>query len=286
MKIYEYLENYFKTSNFELTPYPKGLTNDNYLCTINQQVYVIRVPKQISDHFVDRNIEGYVQELLDQLDFGIPCQHFNPYNGVKITPFIPNLQEFDACDAKTTIAMVAKKLRELHERKLRVHTNFNAIEKLLIFCNHLTNDQLHPAHTQLIKLVETLEYEPVLCHNDLVNGNILVKDHQLFIIDYEYAADNDPYFDIMSFLTENNINDPVLRQIFYENYFTDFSPEIAQHLLIWECFQNLLWYYWADMMYIDTNDTIYDEIRSTKASALTHSLHLLDQNSAYSMIEK
>ena len=35
-----------------------------------------------------------------------------------------------------------------------------------------------------------------------VDGNILFTKENVYLIDYEYAADNDPLFDVMSFLSE------------------------------------------------------------------------------------
>ena len=50
-------------------------------------------------------------------------------------------------------------------------------------------------------------YEPDrLCHNDLLEGNFLFTKDKLYLIDFEYAGYNDYYFDIASFISENDLN--------------------------------------------------------------------------------
>ena len=44
------------------------------------------------------------------------------------------------------------------------------------------------------------------CHNDLVAENILETDHLRFL-DWEYACDNDPFFDLATLTTHHVLND-------------------------------------------------------------------------------
>ncbi len=70
---------------------------------------------------------------------------------------------------------------------------------------------------------------------------ISYSQDKTYLIDYEYAANNDPLFDVMSFLSENQINDPALRERFYAVYFNEMNDTVRKQLDIWENFQNLLW---------------------------------------------
>ena len=42
--------------------------------------------------------------------------------------------------------------------------------------------------------------EPVLCHNDFYGPNFLVRDDEMRLIDWEYAAMGDPACDIGNFI--------------------------------------------------------------------------------------
>ena len=43
-------------------------------------------------------------------------------------------------------------------------------------------------------------YEPEMCHNDCCDSNILLGKTATYLIDWEYAGDNDPAVDIATFI--------------------------------------------------------------------------------------
>ena len=101
-----------------------------------------------------------------------------------------------------------------------------------------------------------------------MDGNILFTKDKTYLIDYEYAANNDPLFDVMSFLSENQIEDPALRARFYAVYFDEMNATVRRQLDIWENFQNLLWCCWAMMMWESRHESIYRAIARDKYEAL------------------
>lgn len=62
------------------------------------------------------------------------------------------------------------------------------------------------------------------CHNDLVAGNILAGDGMLFL-DWEYAADNDPLFDLATVLEEHGAGEAAEHALL-DAYFGD---DAARH---------------------------------------------------------
>lgn len=272
MKIHKYLENLFQSADFTLEILPKGLTNKNYLCHFNMKTYVVRVPYTFSESFIDRNLEHKATRFFDQSNMGFPTFHFDTKTGIKISLFQEDCNEFKTPYTDEQIILIARKLKEFHGCKYKINADFHPLEKLELYSSKLSTKLLHPKEEMIITEVKKLSYESVLCHNDLVAGNLLFQKDQLYIIDYEYAADNDPLFDVISFLSENNITDLKTRTLFYSYYFDQQNEEVNHRLLIWESFQNLLWYYWALMMYENKQETIYLEIAQEKREALTCSL--------------
>jgi thiamine kinase-like enzyme len=55
------------------------------------------------------------------------------------------------------------------------------------------------------KEISILKRDPVLLHNDLVVGNILVDDQNIRLIDFEYSGYGNEIYDIASFLTEREL---------------------------------------------------------------------------------
>lgn len=272
MKIYTYLENLFESSDFELEVLPKGLTNKNYLCHIDGQTYVVRVPYSFSDSFIDRKIEKDATLYFDRSNMGFPTIYFDTVTGIKISVFQKGCKEFSTPYTDEQIIKVAKKLKEFHACRYKINVDFHPIEKLKLYSSKLPIESIHPSEHQIIQEVEKLNYDSILCHNDLVAGNLLFQENNLFIIDYEYASDNDPLFDVISFLSENNITSNETRNLFYFHYFDRLSENSLHRLVIWESFQNLLWYYWALMMHQNKQEIIYLQIAQEKKEALANSL--------------
>ena len=110
------------------------------------------------------------------------------------------------------------------------------------------------------------EYKPnTLCHNDFVQGNILYSDTKDYLIDYEYAAKNDYRFDIASFFSENNIHYIDQRDQFYQTYFDgDIDPMIDVQVQAFERMEDILWGYWANMLYEQRGEQIYFDIAKDK----------------------
>ncbi|MGL5977755.1 MAG: phosphotransferase, partial [Erysipelotrichaceae bacterium] len=268
MNIQQILQSYFKTNPVILTPFERGLTNKNYLTTVNGITYVVRIPSEVSSGFIDRFTEQHVQNWMDEQALGIKACFFDADTGIKISVYQENLEEFGEFITEERVRCVAKLLRRLHQDRNTCGKDFDAVGKLFHFASFVSEEARHPSEQAIIEATQALDYQPQLCHNDLVSGNLLFDSMRVYLIDYEYAADNDPLFDLISFLSENNITDTRLRTAFYSTYFEKLTPEFQHRLDTWEKFQNLLWYYWALMMHKEQPQDIYVTIAQEKLSAL------------------
>lgn len=262
------IKEVFNCEDYEVKDYDKGLSNHNYLLTINGEKYIVRIPMEASNHLFNRANEAEVGKKCQDLD--LETIYFNTDTGIKITKFNEDVKDFEESDLndEEKVIRVAKLLKKLHT-KPKADIDFNPIDKLITYRNHIKNPIIDLSKYDLIiSKVNKLEFETVLCHNDVVSGNVLFSDSKDYLIDYEYAANNDPLFDVMSFLSENNITDLYLRARFYDVYFDEFTKETYSQLTLWEAFHNILWCNWAMMMYENTNDDIYKKIANDKYEAL------------------
>ncbi|MEG0823725.1 MAG: choline/ethanolamine kinase family protein, partial [Erysipelotrichaceae bacterium] len=240
MNINEYITKYLGTSNFILTKLNKGFTNNNYLLEYNSKRYVVRVPKENNCNLININHELVAEQLIHDCAFHIKLLHFNPNNGVKISEYLYNAIEYKDYENPNKLIMVAKLLKDFHSLGLKSTDDFNPIDTLNNYINNLKYPlyDLNP-YLSIIDIIATYSYDKVLCHNDLVSGNLLFSSNHLYLIDFEYAANNDPLFDVMSFLSENQIYDSYSRTIFYNNYFDNFNYTIKVKLDNYDIFQHL-----------------------------------------------
>ena len=109
----------------------------------------------------------------------------------------------------------------------------------------------------------------VICHNDLVRGNLLFRFNCCFFIDWEMASLNNPNFDLASFISENDLNDEQ-KEFFLKKYFGyKYNSLKKKKVDLFIYFQDILFYYWAMSYFFTRNDKIYLEIAKKKRDRIT-----------------
>ena len=92
----------------------------------------------------------------------------------------------------------------------------------------------------------------VLSHNDINPGNILAKEH-LFVLDWEYASLNHPYFDLSNAIENFNFSSEEI-EVFLDSYGEIITEEGAERLNRWRNFSLYLVLFW--LMIIEKYATI------------------------------
>lgn len=268
--IHEVIQSYFQKEADSITFLPTGITNQNYLVNVDGQSYVIRIPYPNSDHIVDRKNEAVVLELISPHQLDAPLVYFDPVSGIKITRYIEGVQHFDEVSDSSKYTHVAKMMRKLHDLNIQSGVTFDPVKKLEEYASHIETPLFDVSFASyLIDQMRLYEGTKILCHNDWVNGNMLFTSSRMYLIDYEYAGDNHPLFDVMSFLSENNITDTETRNQFYLAYFGRIPQgKLKEDLDLFEAFSNLLWCTWAMMMYQQRQEEIFHTIATMKYEAL------------------
>lgn len=260
------IETLFHTKTYTIEKMDKGLTNHNYLLYIHNQKYVVRVPDINNPHICDRFLEKKISNTAKMLD--VDTLYFDEHSGIKITRYVEDVYEYENCPYPDKIERCAKLMKKLHQLPL-CHHEYNAIETLRYYQSHIQNPiYSFKEYEDKIKEINSFHNQKTLCHNDFVSGNILFHEKRDYLIDYEYSSDNDPLFDVISFLSENQIYDPKLRIRFYHAYFNQVDTIIFKQMYLWELFQNILWCNWAMMMHEAKGENIYQEIAREKYQAL------------------
>lgn len=264
----------FKTTSFNEKILRKektdlGLTNQNYIFTLeNNKQFFVRIPYAHNHDIFDYELERQIHETIKDSNINLPYVSIDPETGIKISPYLKNIKHLDELDLVKALPQIAKKIRQLHQYP-KTNVDFNTKQKYLTF-KEKTIHQLFPLEDYEFVLEELDKFsERVLCHNDLVNGNVIEYNDEIYLIDYEYACDNHPYFDLLSLLTENSIYNKHIRKLFFEAYFQCSITQQLQHDLdVFESVHDLLWCQWAQMQYSILREPIYKEIAETKYDQL------------------
>lgn len=241
-----------------------GLSNVSFL--IND-AYVMRVPSSYVQPFVNYRNEESVLKEISSLKISEKIVYFNPEEGIKISKYVHGAFVYDETPSDDQIVLTAKAVKKLHRQNIKVENRFLPLERLEHYRSFSLKEKLDQRYEKKIaRLVAAhLEKEElILCHNDLVRGNLLYKFDGLVIIDWEYAGMNSPYFDVASFISENSLEGPQ-KELFLKSYFGAKLNNLKRKKVdVFISFNNVLWYYWALMMHKNTNNSVFLTIAEMK----------------------
>lgn len=254
---------YLCSEDCKKSKWDKGFTNDIYRMEYQGEEMVLRIPK--ADHNLvtirDGEIMAMHHDAIQKYD--VPTIFYDDQTGIKVTKYIENASTYGECSLENKIELVAACMKSFHQEPLSCDYRFDVIAKLHDYMSQCQNFPFTFEGFEDVKAyIGSVYDEQVFCHNDWVDGNLLFDHQRLYLIDYEYSGMNHPYFDVMSFLSENEIDDEHLRERFYQIYFDGEIP--YQALTQWELFEDVLWCYWAWSMYERRHDLIYQEIAEAK----------------------
>lgn len=245
-----------------------GFSNHSYL--INRH-HVLRLKKSTKDRYYDSKLEASVITSIAPLKISETVVYFNDKDGTKLSEYLPRTKKIVGSPSSSQLALVAKTLRKLHRSKISSGVPFDLFHRLRFYKSQCVDFVDTVYERKVIAAVERFyQEEPfVLCHNDVVNGNLLFRKNKVLLIDFEYAADNNPLFDLASFFSENDINDEKLRRYFLKIYFNKrCDDKTYRHITRIIELQDILWYYWAQMHYVKSKEAIYKRIAHHKWKAI------------------
>jgi thiamine kinase-like enzyme len=186
-----------------ITPLAGGITNENYRVDLDGQAFVVRIGGQGTALLgIDRAREQAATAMAASLGVGPELVFALPEAAVLVTRFIDGrgLEPADLHDPATLSRIVAA-LRRVH-RGPPIPGRFSALRTVESYREVALAHGvgLPPALPEWLDLAQRIEAAPpdsaVPCHNDLLPANFIDDGARIRILDWEYAAMGDPYFDL------------------------------------------------------------------------------------------
>ncbi|AUM62587.1 phosphotransferase family protein [Spiroplasma monobiae] len=254
----------------------QGFTNKIHL--INN--IIIKESDSFHDFYLDKRNEFVFLEELSHMnqDYLLKPLEFNLNNNKLISKY-KYLSEFKTLSEiiidEKIINLVIDNISEMH--KININNSkiksFKYFDFLINIKSQLENDLNFL--DDYIKEVKDIDgdfngLDLVLSHNDLVPGNILVKENKVIFIDYDYVTLNNNLFDLASFITETLNENEELVEYFIEQCFKSdlMKKEDLKLLNKMIKYQDLLWTIWAKVMYEKKKESIFNDIFEDKLNRL------------------
>ena len=111
------IKNFFKCEVYTQEKLHKGLTNDNYLITIDHQRFVLRVPKSDASQIVNFTHEAKALQLAQEANLDVNTLYYDTSTGIKITQYVDDLKTYDEFHGEDNLVRTALLMRKLHNLK-------------------------------------------------------------------------------------------------------------------------------------------------------------------------
>jgi len=219
---------------------PGGITNDAWLVDAGDAMAVLKVDAAVrSAPFNTRRDEARVQTTAAAA--GLANRVLYVDDTVYLTEYVPGTVwsrgDFDDDDK---LRRLATALRRLHSLPL-TGRGFDASAAAHRYASRL-RDADAPMASRQVALIDAMgrPAESCCCHNDLVAANILSMPGIRFL-DWEYACDNDPLFDIATIVTHHRLSErhvEVLLDAYFDGDGARWRPQLALQQGLYDA---LLW---------------------------------------------
>ena len=192
----------------EIKTLKKGMTNRSFLFSCHNERYIMRIPGEGTDQLINRKEEAQVYHQIKDKNICDDIIYINENNGYKITKYFDNARVCNPHN-NSDLTRCMSLLRTFHSLNLTVDHEFDLFERIQYYQSlWTTNKSLYRDYEttkdnvfQLKSFIDSQVTCKTLTHIDAVPDNFLFvnNDSDVRLIDWEYAAMQDPHVDIAMF---------------------------------------------------------------------------------------
>lgn len=240
-------------TELKVFPLGGGITNRNYKIDVDGESFVLRITGEKTELLgIDRENEYISNMLAGKLGIAPEVIYFIRPEGYLVTRYLDSRPiPPEEITTKANLKQLASILKRIHSMppvpgKFDVFDIIKDYTKTVHQYNvefpsdfNFLSEHTIDAEKALLKQ----QYEPLPCHNDLLNANFLF-DGNIRILDWEYAGMGDIFFDLANFASHHQLSDD-LDHWLLECYFGEVNPRYWGRLKIMKCMSDFREAMWA-----------------------------------------
>lgn len=178
-----------------------GMSNYTYVVEGLGKKYTYRVPGKYAEKFVDRVEEWENIQEVSKLDLNNVTTYVEIMSGEKLAEYVEGTIMSET-DVVSYNAMSVRALKKIHgsDLKFRPYNAFGRLDDDERYCKE--TGFVHPQeYFDLRKQLDAMraahaEVKQVPCHCDYQPTNLVINGDKLYVLDWEFAGMNDPFYDI------------------------------------------------------------------------------------------
>jgi thiamine kinase-like enzyme len=241
-----------------------GLTNRNYRLETKQGRFVLRIPGEGTSEYINRRNESHAARIAAAAEVNAEVLFFDDSDGVMLCRFIDgaatmNGQRFQDLGA---VARAAVSLRQVHECGQPFLSRFELFQMIddylaiLAKKNAALPEGYHVVKIEAEKVRAALSTRPLPirpCHCDPLAENFLDTGQRIYVIDWEYAGNNDPMWDLGDLSVEAGFGGDQ-DEALLKAYFDGTVPAADRgRMVLYKAMCDLLWTLWGIIQHVNGN---------------------------------
>ncbi len=240
-----------------------GLTNLVYRVRHGTDTYLLRIPGVGTEAYIDRSIEAHDAQVAAAAGVSAQVLFFDPDDGLMLAEYIDGTT-LDAGGFKNpgSITRAATALRRMHQHPQPFKKRFDVFEQIDEYLD-LVNQLKAPlpegyqqvkAEADAVRralLARSVDLAP--CHCDPLAENFIDTGERVYIVDWEYAGNNDPMWDLGDVSVEAEF-DSDQDQCLLAAYFDGDPPaDQVARMMMYKMLCDLLWTLWGIVQHANKN---------------------------------
>ncbi len=230
-----------------------GWSNQNYLISLpNGSRHVLRIPKVGVEEQVDRAAELKNTAIMSGAEICPPLTYQNG-DGMTLRSFaegeVPCDEEGKIREA--SLLPIASLLKKVHSQTfLNPVNNLKIIEQYVQRIEHRTGqlpssyDHILPVFREVKELFGRLQIPQSACHNDPNPRNFILTPERVLLLDWEYAGNGDPAWDLAYFITHADLTEEQEKKFLSAYFGKTESPFSLARIEVYKPFTELILSFW------------------------------------------
>jgi len=250
----------WKGKLIKVNPINSGLTNINFEVTVGKKKYFLSMPYSNSELLnIDYENKYYNNKICGGINISPRVVHFIESENLLVTEFIKSkASSLTLFQSSKGIEQLVKNIKLLHNANPFLR-NFNMFSQISYYQDILKKDYLPKKLFKYVNNIKTLKqklYLPndklVPCHNDLLAENIINKDNQIFIVDFDYSGNNDPCFELGNLSVEMEYDDEQINRL-VRCYYGEINENIISRVNVQGVVSDIGWSLWSYVQVKNSN---------------------------------
>ena len=250
----------WKGKLIKVNPINSGITNINFEVIVDKKSFFLSMPSSNSELLnIDYRNKYYNNKICGEINISPRVTHFIESENLLVTEFIKSkASSLTLFQSSKGIEQLVKNIKLLHNANPFLR-NFNMLTQISYYQNILKKDFLPKELNRYVNNIKSLKnklYLPnhklVSCHNDLLAENIINKNNQIFIVDFDYSGNNDPCFELGNLSVEMEYDDEQINRL-VRCYYGEINENIISRVNVQGIVSDIGWSLWSYVQVKNSN---------------------------------